>query len=360
MYDFIQNPPLPSSPQEQVYIIFLFGLSNTITRDELYNYFAQGYRSIINIRMKSKTKDGKITGYAFLYITSLAEYKDILSINRFYLHQRHFFAKPYLQGDELKKFKSQVKQRRVFVFGIPFSFQNEDLRCLMGQFGPLEDAFVVKDKTQGENSKGYGYATFYRREDANAAKNQGRIQLGNHLIKIVEFMKKEEQALNKARRGESTGSQPSQFLTQNQPLNYSMENYRSKNNDGGLVKELGNFGSWRETRNTYHHDQIATNSEENFSKKAQGGIERNLYVQMQLYAQEPEYSSDYQNSNQMGQVDASYRLPANFRRKRKKRRITRRNKDRVRVFTIGGIFIQGMNFNHTLDNIRMNKGNQLI
>lgn len=351
------------SPKKKEYLVFLFGLSDSLTKEELMNFFSYNFHSVTSIKMKSRGKDGKITGYAFLSLTSQVEYQEILSIQKFFLNERYFFAKPYLQGEDLKKFKNSVKKKRVFVIGIPFSFENDDVRSLMTQFGPIEDAFVVKDMKRGGVSKGYGYATFKDIRDAQRAITLGRIYFKNYIIKIVEFMDKDEQhSYDKEEFGpiENNYDFGSAFSNQigngnlNQQFDYNY-NIDFLNIEGSFYpanSPLSNFGGASPNPKSYEQNNLIEKKMENrlFNRNNNNDIRYSTFNQFENnhnYMPENPGPGRFQNERENRNERDS--------RSNHRRRITMRNKDRVRVFTVGGIFIKGMDFNHRKDNLRFNK-----
>ena len=104
---------------------------------------------------------------------------------------RTIFAKPFLKGEELRSHKEEVGKRRVFIVGLPYTFTDQDLRSLLEPFGPLEEAFIAKDHDLDNKSRGFGYATFKRLQDANRALELGVIFTQGVKIEIVPFQKRE-------------------------------------------------------------------------------------------------------------------------------------------------------------------------
>lgn len=57
---------------------------------------------------------------------------------------------------------------RLFVGGLSYDTTESDLRAAFGEYGPVADAFVVKDRDTG-NSRGFGFVTMENRKDASKA-----------------------------------------------------------------------------------------------------------------------------------------------------------------------------------------------
>lgn len=72
---------------------------------------------------------------------------------------------------------------RVFVGNLPWTIGSQELRLFASSFGPVQQATVIFDKTNGL-SKGYGFVTFATREGFNAATMSGagsQVLEGNHV-----------------------------------------------------------------------------------------------------------------------------------------------------------------------------------
>ncbi|KAH8849172.1 RNA-binding protein 24 [Schistosoma japonicum] len=54
---------------------------------------------------------------------------------------------------------------KIFVGGLPYHTTDESLRCFFDQFGPIDEAVVITDRQTGK-SRGYGFVTMSRTEDA--------------------------------------------------------------------------------------------------------------------------------------------------------------------------------------------------
>lgn len=54
---------------------------------------------------------------------------------------------------------------KIFVGGLPYHTTDDSLRCFFEQFGPIEEAVVITDRQTGK-SRGYGFVTMARSEDA--------------------------------------------------------------------------------------------------------------------------------------------------------------------------------------------------
>jgi len=64
--------------------------------------------------------------------------------------------------------ETQASGSKVYVGNLPFSVAQEKLKELFSEFGEITEATVISDKFSGR-SKGFGFVTFAKAEDAAKA-----------------------------------------------------------------------------------------------------------------------------------------------------------------------------------------------
>lgn len=57
---------------------------------------------------------------------------------------------------------------KIFVGGLPYHTTDETLRAFFSKYGDIDEAVVINDRSTGK-SRGYGFVTMVRREDADEA-----------------------------------------------------------------------------------------------------------------------------------------------------------------------------------------------
>lgn len=94
---------------------------------------------------------------------------------------------------------------KIHVGNLPFSINSDGLRELFSSFGEIEDAVVISNKFSGR-SKGFGFVTFLKDEDAkkaieemNEKKVEGRILRVNEARPIEDTHTKERRSYRKKR-----------------------------------------------------------------------------------------------------------------------------------------------------------------
>jgi RNA recognition motif-containing protein len=61
-----------------------------------------------------------------------------------------------------------MEKNKLFIGSLPWSITNDSLRELFAQYGEITDAVVINDRESGR-SKGFGFVTFAKEEDAQKA-----------------------------------------------------------------------------------------------------------------------------------------------------------------------------------------------
>ncbi|KAJ7363141.1 hypothetical protein OS493_011419 [Desmophyllum pertusum] len=78
---------------------------------------------------------------------------------------------------------------RIFVGGIAFNTTKDELKEFFSRYGAVRDTKIIRD---GEGlSKGYGFVTFYREEDAQKVMNMGTIFFKEKRLNISEAFRKQ-------------------------------------------------------------------------------------------------------------------------------------------------------------------------
>lgn len=61
-----------------------------------------------------------------------------------------------------------MEKNKLFVGSLPWSITNDTLREMFAQYGEITDAVVINDRESGR-SKGFGFVTFAKEDDAQKA-----------------------------------------------------------------------------------------------------------------------------------------------------------------------------------------------
>lgn len=61
-----------------------------------------------------------------------------------------------------------MEKNKIFVGSLPWSINNDSLKALFTQYGEITEAVLITDRDTGR-SKGFGFVTFAKEEDAQKA-----------------------------------------------------------------------------------------------------------------------------------------------------------------------------------------------
>lgn len=175
--------------------VFLVGLSVDFTKREVIDYLTTTF-STKNFFLEMKLKNNKKNiGWAVLHVKSRSLLNSILDRGTFELRGKKFFAKKYMDREELHHFKKELNQRRLFVKGLSDSVTNERLKYFFERYGELEDAYVIRDNKFGKKratSLGYGFLIFSNAQDAEKLHGQKKVVIDGLRVKIEKYRSKEE------------------------------------------------------------------------------------------------------------------------------------------------------------------------
>ena len=151
----------------ETYKIFLSGLTKQTKKRALSSFFQELYPSIKQIKVKDYHKKlKKKKGFAILTLASKRDFLALLNTKTFYFEGQKLTADPHLEGERLKRHKSEVNRRKVYISDIPDEVDEEDIAGVLGGIGRLELVNIVRFKDKMNQIRHYGFATFLTENDA--------------------------------------------------------------------------------------------------------------------------------------------------------------------------------------------------
>merc|ERR1739838_1055054 len=90
-----------------------------------------------------------------------------------------------------KKFTEAEPQKTIFVRNLPYSANNSTLEDAFSEYGPIKQAFVVKDKDNQSKCRGFGYVQFVLQEDASKA-TKSQVALEGRKLAVTYANKKKK------------------------------------------------------------------------------------------------------------------------------------------------------------------------
>lgn len=91
-----------------------------------------------------------------------------------------------------------MEKNKLFVGSLPWSIDSDSLKNLFSQYGEITDAVVINDRETGR-SKGFGFVTFAKEEDAQKALEMGGKEVEGRAI-VVNMAKPREERSGDFRR----------------------------------------------------------------------------------------------------------------------------------------------------------------
>jgi len=97
-----------------------------------------------------------------------------------------------------------MEKNKLFIGSLPWSITSESLRDLFAQYGEITEAIVITDRTTGR-SKGFGFVTFAKEEDAQKALEMEGKEIEGRTI-VVNIARPREERRSGFRRDNRFGS----------------------------------------------------------------------------------------------------------------------------------------------------------
>lgn len=120
------------------------------------------------------------SGYAFLSFCDHETYRQLLDIRKIKIRELEMTVviNRHKEGNELKKFMEEVKERKLKVDKIPLSWDDEKLERFFEAFAKVESAFIFK-RIRKKQKFHQGIVTFFSNEDTVRAANRKKYRIGN-------------------------------------------------------------------------------------------------------------------------------------------------------------------------------------
>lgn len=176
-----------NSPVE--HSIFVGGLSNSVTNDNLKAYFSQ-FGNVVDCEAQMwKNNPNKCRGFAIIKVANEEVYNTILS-KPHKLDGRAIECKKVIQNKtELDQHSKEEQDKKVFVSGLSKKVNDEMLRAYFEQYAEVKMAYVVKHH-KDKKSRGIGYITFANKEDKESILLLTDLTLDNKPIYCSEYSTK--------------------------------------------------------------------------------------------------------------------------------------------------------------------------
>ena len=174
--------------------VFVGNLPPTITRRKLKQLFSQ-HGKVESVRLRSmvvekgrlpvrvaKRKQEQILSSnvnSYVVFTEEECARKALELNGALVGDRHIRVNMAARG------KEHIHERSVFVGGLPYGIDDEELRTVFQKYGDVESVRVVREPKTGVG-KGFGFVTFHERSGVMFALQSGRkMELNGQKLRVM-------------------------------------------------------------------------------------------------------------------------------------------------------------------------------
>lgn len=123
------------------------------------------------------------------------EFKKGMSLKKFKSLKIRFkgellYLADYLEGDQIRNRDTELARKKVYVSKIPRATSKDELKRLFSQFGPVETAYICREKAQ--KCFLYGFVTFHDENDAIRCTSLRKIPFHGRTLRVKKFTPKGE------------------------------------------------------------------------------------------------------------------------------------------------------------------------
>lgn len=155
---------MPDYTSETERKLFLGGICSTLQRDELIQYFERF--GVLTDAVIMRHPDGRSKGFGFVTYAQVEDTNVCLNNAPHKLAGKIMDVKRATPREDMAAAQSKEAKRKIFLGGLDNETTTEDLNAYFQSYGVIEDAVVMRYSDTG-NSKGFGFVTFSRVEEAD-------------------------------------------------------------------------------------------------------------------------------------------------------------------------------------------------
>jgi RNA recognition motif-containing protein len=162
----LPSPNSATSYLESVTTLFLSSLHNEISQQDISQHFNQ-FGKVVSIKINKKGSPSKMCT-AIMRMETEEGLDKLISQKSQLIRGYEIFVEKKLTGKDLVLKNVDIGVRRIHISNIPAHITGKDLFRLFSEFGKVEMAYSKqqKDSKDAQDSRLYGFVTFYEAEDA--------------------------------------------------------------------------------------------------------------------------------------------------------------------------------------------------
>jgi len=140
--------------------MFIGGLSGQTTPENLKNYFEQ-FVAVSECMIMKDAMTKRSRGFGFITFADPTSVDKVLEVSKHVLDEKNIDPKRAFPRQ--KHPKMVTKTKKIFVGGLSAETSNDDVKNYFNQFGKVEDAMLMFDKST-KRHRGFGFVTFESEE----------------------------------------------------------------------------------------------------------------------------------------------------------------------------------------------------
>lgn len=146
------------SEDVQLRKIFVAKLSFDTTEDDLKEHFEE-YGELEDVRINRDQKTGKSKGFGFITFTDVSGVDAAQAARPHKITRREVMTVRSIRKDQQGSADAKLQVKKLFVRGIKYDMNKDDLEEVFSQFGKVLSAHIPIDKATG-NSRNYGFIEY--------------------------------------------------------------------------------------------------------------------------------------------------------------------------------------------------------
>lgn len=170
------------------HLLFVGGLSIAVTEKDIQDHFIR-YTQVESIKIMIDRKTRQSKGYAMVGVPIEANLEKIFEDTHM-LCGRKVDVQIAAKKSEKKKWKDELKKKKIFVNGLPLDFTGEMLEEYFRKLGKVRGGYIIKD-FETSLSKGYGFIEF-EEEEATQRILKMSLEINGQPIQVAAYKYKYE------------------------------------------------------------------------------------------------------------------------------------------------------------------------
>jgi polyadenylate-binding protein len=218
--------------------IFVKNLDKIVDNKALYDTFSI-FGNILSCKVATD-ETGQSRGYGFVHYESEESAKNaIAKVNGMLIGQKKVYVGPFVRKQDRSVPGDNVRFTNVFVKNIPEDTDDDGLKTMMGKYGEVQSAVVMKD--ENNKPRGFGFANFSEPESAKAAvEDLNGKEMNGKTVFCGRAQKKAERESELRAKFEAMKMERQQKY---QGVNLYVKNLDDQVDDDKLREEFSKFGA---------------------------------------------------------------------------------------------------------------------